>query len=229
MIRLRQVALVASDLDQVLADLHRLLGLDVAFNDPGVAVFGLRNAVLPVGTQFIEVVSPTTEGTAAGRQLQRLGGDGGYMVISHTDDQAPFRERAHGLGIRTAFEADDHGYRIWQLHPGDTGGSFLEIDFQPGGEDPHGPWMPAGPDWQRAVRTHVVDAITAVELAVPDPEMTAAHWSEILGQPHFDNAEIRWSEGTGGLVGVELARSGPVSPDGAEPVIHRIGGVDFTF
>jgi len=221
MIRLRQIALVAHDLDPVLADLHRLLGLEVAFNDPGVAMFGLRNAVLPVGTQFIEVVSPTTDGTAAGRQLQRLGRDGGYMVISHTDDQAPFRERADGLGIRTAFEADDHGYKIWQLHPGDTGGSFLEIDFQPGGEDPNGPWMPAGPDWQAAVRTDVVDAITAVELAVPDADATAARWRELLGQAHFDNAEIRWSEGTGGLVAVDVA--------GAGSGTHRICGVDFRF
>lgn len=226
MIRLRQVALVAQDLDVVLDDLNRHLGLEVAFNDPGVAVFGLRNAVLPVGTQFIEVVSPTQDGTAAGRQLERLGGDGGYMVISHTDDQGPFRERAAGLGVRTAFEADDHGYKIWQLHPGDTGGSFLEIDFQPGGDDPNGPWMPAGPDWQRAVRTEVVDGITAVEMVVPDPEMTAAHWSEILGQPHFDNAEIRWSEGTGGLVAVELARSADAS---GPATTHRICGIDFTF
>jgi catechol 2,3-dioxygenase-like lactoylglutathione lyase family enzyme len=219
MIRLRQVALVVHDLDAVVADLGRLLGLEVAFNDPGVEMFGLRNAVLPVGTQFIEVVSPITAGTAAGRQLERLGADGGYMVISHTDDQSPFRERAAALGIRTAFEADDHGYQIWQLHPGDTGGSFLEIDFQPGGDDPNGPWMPAGPDWQRAVRTDVVSVITAVELAVPDPDATAARWREILGQPDFDNAEIRWSHGTGGLVAVDLG-------DGAT-VSHRIGGVEF--
>jgi len=219
MIRLRQVALVVHDLDAVVADLGRLLGLEVAFNDPGVEMFGLRNAVLPVGTQFIEVVSPITAGTAAGRQLERLGADGGYMVISHTDDQSPFRERAAALGIRTAFEADDHGYQIWQLHPGDTGGSFLEIDFQPGGDDPSGPWMPAGPDWQRAVRTDVVSVITAVELAVPDPDTTAARWREILGQPHFDNAQIRWSQGTGGLVAVELGDGTTVS--------HRIGGVEF--
>ena len=38
------------------------------------------------------------------------------------------------LGIRTAFEFTDDGYEGWQLHPGDTGGSFLEIDVQPPGE-----------------------------------------------------------------------------------------------
>jgi hypothetical protein len=212
-IRLRQVALVARDLDAVVAELDKELGLQVAYRDPGVATFGLVNAVLPVGTQFVEVVSPTRDGTAAGRQLDRMGGDGGYMVICHTDDQPPIRARAVELGIRTALEFDDHGYRGWQLHPGDTGGSFLEIDVQPGGEDPSGPWMPAGPDWHEAVRTDVIDAITAVELAVPDPDAIAARWSAILGQPSFDNATIRWTEGTGGLVAVDLrttdgARSG---------------------
>ena len=221
MIRLRQVALVAHDLEAVLSDLGRLLGLEVAFNDPGVAAFGLRNAVLPVGTQFIEVVSPTTTGTAAGRQLQRMGADGGYMVISHTDDQSQYRARAEALAIRTAFEADDHGYKIWQLHPGDTGGSFLEIDFQPGGDDPNGPWTPAGPDWQRAVRTEVVEAITGIELAVPDPESTAERWRTLLGQAHFDNAEIHWTHGSGGLVAVECRGPGTTS--------HRICGVDFRF
>lgn len=203
-IRLRQVALVAADLDAVLAELNRELGLEVAFNDPSVATFGLRNAVLPLGTQFVEVVSPVKDGTAAGRQRDRMGGDGGYMVISHTDDPAPFRKRAAALGVRTALEFDDHGYLGWQLHPGDTGGSFLEIDLQPGGDDPNGPWMPAGPSWQRAVRTDVVDAITAVDLAVPDPDAVSARWTEILGQADFDNATIRWSEGSRGLVGVDV-------------------------
>lgn len=203
-LRLRQVALVTNDLASTLGDLKRELALEVAFRDPGVATFGLENAVLPIGTQFLEVVSPTREGTAAGRQLERMGGDGGYMVICHTDDQPPFRERAEKMGIRTALEFDDHGYLGWQLHPGDTGGSFLEIDVQPGGEDANGPWMPAGPSWQQAVRTDVVDGITGVELAVPDPGAVAARWTELLGQPSFDNAELRWTTGERGVVTVDL-------------------------
>lgn len=202
-LRLRQVALVAADLDPVLDVLAGELGLAVAHRDPAVATFGLVNAVLPVGSQFLEVVSPTREGTAAGRQLERMGGDGGYMVICQTDDQAPYRERATGLGIRTAFEFDDDGYQGWQLHPGDTGGSFLEIDVQPPGDDD--PWMPAGPDWQRARRTDVVDAITAVELEVPDPDATSARWRELLDRDDFDDdVSLRWSTGERGLVGVDL-------------------------
>lgn len=202
-LRLRQVALVTADLDPVVEALHAQLGLEVAHRDPAVAAFGLVNAVLPIGNQFLEVVSPTRDGTAAGRQLDRMGGDGGYMVICQTDDQSGYRERADSLGVRTAFEFEDDGYQGWQLHPGDTGGSFLEIDVQPpGGDDP---WMPAGRHWQRARRTDVVDAIRAVELAVPDPEATSARWRDLLGRDSFDDqVALRWTEGGQGLVGVDL-------------------------
>lgn len=201
-LRLRQVALVTRDLEPVLDRLRSRLGLEVAHRDPAVAAFGLVNAVLPVGKQFLEVVSPTREGTAAGRQLERMGGDGGYMVICQTDDQSGYRGRATDMGIRTAFEFDDQGYQGWQLHPGDTGGSFLEIDVQPPGDDD--PWMPAGTEWRRAVRTDVVDGITGVELEVPDPEAVSARWRQLLGVHRFDDAELRWSVGERGLVVVDL-------------------------
>ena len=87
-IRLRQIALVAHDLESVVGDFHSKLGLDVAFRDPGVASFGLTNAVMAAGQQFIEVVSPFREATTGGRYLERRGGDGGYMVILLIEDHA---------------------------------------------------------------------------------------------------------------------------------------------
>jgi hypothetical protein len=66
-LRIRQIALVARDLSRAVEHLEKVLGLDVAFRDPGVGAFGLHNAVLPVGTQFLEVVSPLKDGTTAGR------------------------------------------------------------------------------------------------------------------------------------------------------------------
>ncbi len=216
-VRLRQVALVARDLEAVVADLHDAFGLEVAYRDPAVATFGLHNAVLPVGNQFIEVVSPIREGTAGGRQLERLRGDGGYMVICHTDDHPAVRARVHELGVRTAIDADDHGYRLLQLHPADTGGSFLEIDFQPGGEDPEGPWMPAGNDWQHSRRTDVVDGITGVTVQSRDPERTRARWAAIVGDDAgdvtdrtlaLDNATVTFVEGpVDSLVAVALSAS----------------------
>ena len=94
-IRLRQIALVARDLDQITKDLHNVLGLEVGFRDPDVKVFGLQNALFPVGSQFIEVVSPIKEGTAGGRYLERRAGDGGYMVITQCDDHAPRKKRVN--------------------------------------------------------------------------------------------------------------------------------------
>ncbi len=71
MLRLRQVVVAARDLDATVEMLCASFGLSVCFNDPSVAEFGLSNALLTVGDQFIEVVSPIADGTAAGRLLDR--------------------------------------------------------------------------------------------------------------------------------------------------------------
>src|SRR3954451_23570004 len=104
--RLRQVALVAADLDAVVGSLCTALGVDVTYRDPGVGEFGLHNALLTFGDTFLEVVSPTRDGTTAGRYLTRRGGDGGYMVILQCDDLERERERVAGLGVRTVWSVD---------------------------------------------------------------------------------------------------------------------------
>jgi Glyoxalase-like domain len=218
-LRLRQIALVARQLEPVLADVQAVFGLEVAYRDPGVAQFGLENAVLPVGAQFLEIVAPVQEGTAGGRYLDRRQGDGGYMVILQCDEHPPRRARVEELGIRTVTDHDDGRYVIMQLHPRDTGGSFLEIDEQRGGDDLSGPWMPAGPDWQQAVRTDTVQGIAAAEIQAPDPSGLAQRWSDILEVPvgvdgegrtalALDNATLRFvpdTDGRGeGLGGVDV-------------------------
>ena len=180
MLRVRQLALVAHDLDPVVDDLKAVFGVEVAFNDPGVASFGLKNAVIPVGHQFVEVVAPIEENTAGGRYLDRRNGDGGYMVILQCDDHPPYKQRVDELGIRKVAEAEEKNYSIMQLHPADTSGSFLEIDVQVGGEDFEGPWMPAGKNWQKAIRQEKVDGIAAAEVQSPDPAAVADRWSKIL-------------------------------------------------
>jgi hypothetical protein len=200
MLRLRQVALVARRLAPVVDELRDILGLEVAYRDPGVAVFGLENAVFPVGQQFLEVVSPVREGTAGGRYLERRGGDGGYMVILQCDDHERRKRRVEDLGIRKAFAQDEPEYKLMQLHPRDTGGSFLEIDMQVGGEDMSGAWQPAGREWQRAVRTEVVRAIAAAEIQSPDPQALAERWGQILELPlKSDGAHRLLSIDNGGL------------------------------
>ncbi len=219
-LRLRQICLVARELAPVIDDLKQVFGLEVCHVDPGVARFGLENTLLPVGNQFLEVVAPLRAGTAAGRYLERRGGDGGYMVITQCDDHEPRKRRVAELGVRVAHRIDRPDYQGMQLHPRDTGGSFLEIDWQPGGEAPDGPWWPAGPDWQRARRSDVTCAILAAEIQSPDPLGLAQRWREITELPLFvnaadhpsiamDNAALRFvpvTDGRGeGLGGVDLA------------------------
>lgn len=179
MIRLRQICLVARDRDAVVADLAAVFGLRVAFEDPAVAAFGLHNAVLPVGDQFLEVVAPVREGTAAGRYLDRRGGDGGYMLIFQTDEQDSVRSRITEMGIRTVLDAEMGGYTCMQLHPADTGVTFLEIDHQEPADD----WHPAGPDWRVAADTTVVTSLGQADVGCLDPERSSNLWGAIMGLP----------------------------------------------
>ena len=213
-LRVRQIALVANKLAPIVEDMKNVLGLEVCFRDPGVKVFGLENALFPVGNQFLEVVAPIQDNTAGGRYLQRRKGDGGYMCILQCEDHGPVKERVAKLGIRKVIDHDTAHFHNMQLHPRDTGGTFLEIDHQPGGEAPDGPWEPAGKDWKPAVRTNVVSAIAGVEIQSPEPEALAKRWSEILELPLKDggialqNAKLRFvkeTDGRGeGLSGLDL-------------------------
>jgi len=179
--------------------------------------------VMPAGQQFIEIVSPIEENTAAGRYLERRDGDGGYMVILQCDDHGPVKQRVDELGVRKVVEQDSKHYKIMQLHPRDTGGSFLEIDEQVGGESMDGPWEPAGPNWQDA-RTDVVKGIVAAEIQADDPESLASRWSNILDRPvltdgegratvELDNATLRFvaaQDGRGeGLAGIDVEVDSP--------------------
>ena len=179
MLRLRQICLVAHDRDTVVGHLESVLSIHTAFEDPGVATFGLHNAVMPVGDQFLEVVAPVREGTTAGRYLQRRGGDGGYMLIFQSDDQAHHRSIIDRLGWRVVTDFESHGYRCMQVHPADNGGTFLEIDRQ----DPWDDWHPAGPSWRQHVDTSVVTGFVQADIGCADPEDISARWGTALDRP----------------------------------------------
>jgi hypothetical protein len=170
-VRIRQVALVARDLEPVVADLCAVLGIEVAYRDPGVGVFGLANAVMPVGDAFLEVVAPTRADTTAGRFLERRGGDAGYMVIVQSDDLEADRRRVEELGVRV----------VWER-------AILSLDVA----RPPESWRWAGPDWPAHVRTEVTSGITGVELRAADPADLACRWGQVLGQPARRTAVDHW-------------------------------------
>lgn len=219
MLRLRQICLVASEIEKPVDDLTAVFGLAICHHDPAVEKYGLTNALLPVGTNFLEVVAPFRDGTAAGRYLGRREGDGGYMVILQCDDAETRATRMEAIGVRIANRLDYGTYVGLQLHPKDTGGAILETSTDPRSDAPDGPWHPAGDDWKKAVRTDVTKRMSGVEVQSPEPRALAARWSEVLnidvsenssGQPmlQLENAVLRFvpvEDGRGeGLAGLDL-------------------------
>ncbi|HEY7269758.1 MAG TPA: VOC family protein [Dehalococcoidia bacterium] len=219
---MRQICLVASDLQKAESDLTSVFGLAVCHRDPGVEAFGLHNFLLPVGNSFLEVVAPFREDTAAGRYLERRGGDGGYMVILQTGDVKADRERVGGMGIRLVLDDVARGRTTSagiQLHPRDVPGAIVELRQNEADADSDGPWGPAGADWKEAQRTDVVRALLAAEIQAKNPKLLAHRWSQVIDRPvtndsagnpqiELDDATLRFVEGLDGrgegLAGLDL-------------------------
>jgi len=205
-IRLRQVALVAADRDAVVAELCRFLAVGVCYEDPGVAVFGLHNALMAIGDQFLEVVSPTTGATTASRLLDKRGGDGGYMAIFEVDDLDRRVAQLETMGVRIVWKGDLPDIRGRHLHPRDVGGAIVSID-QP---EPPGSWTWGGP-WSAHAETDVVTAIAGGDVAAADPDAMRARWRE-LGIDHAVRFVPATARGEGidavDLVATDRSRAG---------------------
>ncbi len=180
--RIRQIALVAEELESVVDELCSVLDIEVGFRDPGVAEFGLHNAVIPIGDTFLEVVSPVREGTSAGRLLDRRHGDGGYMVILQSQDLDVDRKRLAELSVRIVWEIALDGIATIHLHPKDVGGAILSLDVA----DPPSSWRWAGPEWESHRRTETTEWICGVEIQAAEPSRMAARWAQIVGYPMID-------------------------------------------
>jgi glyoxalase-like protein len=177
--RLRQVALVARDCDQVASELRRSFGWAPPFHDPGVGQFGLTNAVFAAGDTFVEVVAPVQAGTTAGRYLERRGGDGGYMAIFQVPDLVAARRRVARLGVRVVWTADLPDIAGTHLHPGDVPGAIVSLDWAA----PEQSWHWAGPAWTGQAPEHAPGGVTGLTIEVSDPPAVARRWAEVLGIP----------------------------------------------
>ncbi len=216
--RLRQIALVGSDLEAARAEIEAVLGLGQAYADPAVGKFGLVNAVWPVGDTFLEVVSPRQPGTTAGRLIEKRG-DGGYMVILQVDDIQDARAKVAAAGARVVEQADLPGVAMTHIHPKDVGGAILSVDWM----EPAERWEWGGPNWRENVRTDVSLAIVGAELQGHDPQGMAARWATVLGavalpsdggwQIDLDGGELRFTAATDGrgegLGGIDIAVRDP--------------------
>lgn len=176
--RIRQIALVARELEPVVETLEEVFAAPVCFRDPEISVFGLENALFALGDTFLEVVSPVREDASAARLLARRGGDGGYMVILQCEQLEKHRRRVEGLGVRVVWETAFEDIATIHLHPRDVGAAILSLDEA----RPAASWRWAGPEWS-SKRSEVVDGIVGAELQSADPRALSARWSQVLGRP----------------------------------------------
>jgi hypothetical protein len=174
--RIRQIVFAASELSAGAAQLRALLAMDPPYRDPGVAEFGLDNAVFLFGDQFIEIVSPTRGSTTAGRQIERRG-DSGYMLILQTDDFERELARFARLGVRRVWAKDLPDIRATHLHPKDIGGAIVSID-QP---MPPASWRWGGPDWRLQGGRAAQQRVVGVSVGADDPAAMASRWAQVLG------------------------------------------------
>ena len=229
---------MAHDGPQVSQQLQATFGWADPFHDPGVGEFGLQNSVFAAGDTFIEVVSPVTEGTTAGRYLERRGGDTGYMAIFQVDDIHKARDRVDAAGVRIVWHADLPDIAGTHLHPRDVPGAIVSLDWA----DPSPTWRWAGPEWTgRTPAAPGPGSIAGLTIAVHDPVAAARRWADVVGLAVGVSAAgdqtlrleggaqiVRFVPVTGdrgdrgdGIVEVALRT------DGRGPDVAEIGGVRF--
>jgi hypothetical protein len=196
-----------------------VLGVQVIYRDPDVSKWGLKNILLPIGGDILEVVSPCRLGTTAGRLLEKRG-DGGYMIIMQNQDGPKRRRLIESRGLaKVIFQHETPGYNCTQYHPkGIKGGMMPELDSVDSSDDfpnPLGerfsPWGPCGPDFEgyskgmkNAGDLHLVGALLRLAPGDVDTEGAAMQWSEIFGVDTskdflvFTNARMGFVKGEDG-------------------------------
>lgn len=226
--RMRQVVLTTADLTATCKAIEEALGVRDPFHDSGVGHFGLANAVYAVGDTFLEVLSPIREDTAAGRYMQRRGGDAGYMVMFEVGDEVATRSRLEALGVRLVHDNSHPDIVDMHLHPKDVPGAIVAVNIC----TPVGSWRWGGPAWVGAIPPHDPIGFTGLTVAADEPASLATRWAGVLGLdviedsgayalalPSGQRIDVISGEGVEGIVGVTV--EGAL----AEPV--QICGVRF--
>lgn len=189
-VRLRQVALVAAELEPAAEALREALGLGEPFRDPGVGEFGLENVVFSAGDTFIEIVSPVREGTTAGRYLDKRGGDSGYMALFQVPETPAARARAEELGVRVVWKVDLPDISGTHFHPKDVPGAIVSVDTPL----PPETWRWGGPDWTGQAPAHHDGGIRGITVDCDDPDAAATTWGSLVGLTP-DNRTIALDDG----------------------------------
>ena len=187
---LRQIVLLAGDLNSALTDVRTFLGLSPGIRaEADMAALGFEHEVLAISQTFVEVVSPLTAASSGGRLLARHG-EAGYMVAVQVSDLAAVVARGARLGLTPILQDVVDGNPITQWHPRDLG-TLAEIDEIAAGHDWH-----FCPELSDTGATGTVSDLVSVDIAVADPAACAQRWAALLGLPPPSGARLDLARGS---------------------------------
>ncbi|KAK5191388.1 hypothetical protein LTR96_009893 [Exophiala xenobiotica] len=241
--RLRQIALIAQDIERAKYLLTTILGTEVVYIDPQVAQWGIKNFLVAIGGDIIEVCSPLQPGTdtTVGRLLEKRG-DGGYMIIMQTLDAGARRTHIESKGLAKVIFSHSHDdVQCIQYHPkGIAGGMMPELDSHTPSPSnptplasPHSPWHACGPDYasyssamKRCSHLRLLSATCRLapgQTDQSDTEAAAQQWEEYFGITRqnsdlvFTNARLKFVPGVPG---------GQSQSEGLESITIQVTGKD---
>ena len=242
--RLRQIAIASYNLNQCERIINKELNINTAHRDEEVEQYGLNNIVCPIGGEFLEVVSPFTSNTTAGRFIEKKKGPAGYMTIFQCEDSLERRKFIESKGIRplNSFENGKYSdFIINQYHPKDLPGALVEIDSvrNTNYKEKYADWPPAGKNWRQQINEEYVEGIVGATIAADNPIELAKLWAEVLNSELVDkqncpniileNANIKFVQSKNNyidLVGIEIKASQKRLDMGTE---IKILGLDINF
>ena len=242
--RLRQIAIASYNLNQCERIINKELNINTAHRDEEVEQYGLNNIVCPIGGEFLEVVSPFTTNTTAGRFIEKKKGPAGYMTIFQCEDSLERRKFIESKGIRHLNSFDNGKYSdfiINQYHPKDLPGALVEIDSvrNTNYKEKYADWPPAGKNWRQQINEEYVEGIVGATIAADKPIELAELWSEVLDSelitkkdtPYIilENANIKFVQSKNDyidLVGIEIKASQKRLDMGTK---IKIFGLDINF
>ena len=191
--RLRQLVFVSKERDRLAKEICDVFDLKEAYNDPGIISFGLENVLIPLNDTFFEIVMPVQENTTAERFFEKIGGEGGYMIIVDVKNFEQENERIENSEIKIVWNGNrqEEGIhaRTIHLHPKQVGGAILSLDKM----IPEDEWLWAGTNWKEHINKSLVDCISGVILQSRDPNKLCSQWELALGKKRDSSTALNIS------------------------------------
>ena len=191
--RLRQLVFVSKERDRLAKEICDVFDLKEAYNDPGLISFGLENVLIPLNDTFFEIVMPVQENTTAERFFEKIGGEGGYMIIVDVKNFEQENERIKNSEIKIIWNGNrqEEGIhaRTIHLHPKQVGGAILSLDKM----IPEDEWLWAGTNWKEHINKSLVDCISGVILQSRDPNKLCSQWELALGKKRDSSTALNIS------------------------------------